>query len=87
LAKVEARDQGLAKARHYGCQRATSEPNAAENRRLAMAIEAYFKSGGGEAVRPFEAFLTDLPASRWRVSLMTNLGLVYRRTSLPSPAF
>jgi YD repeat-containing protein len=41
---------------------------------------AYLKTGNSEDLAPLEMFLQANPNSRWRVSLLTNMGLVYRRT-------
>jgi YD repeat-containing protein len=51
-----------------------------ENRVLAAAITTYLASGGSDRVVPFTTFLANYPGTAWRASLMTNLGLVYRRT-------
>lgn len=50
-----------------------------ENRALARQLMRYIENGGGEALAPFDAFLTAHPASPWRASLLVNLGLVHRR--------
>ena len=53
---------------------------AAENRALVDALLQYLALGGRDAVEPLRAFLSAHPTSRWRASLLTNMGLVYRRT-------
>jgi YD repeat-containing protein len=58
----------------------------AENAALAAAIARYKRAEDPEAVAPFADFLTDHPASEWRVSLLANLGLTYRRTGYFSQA-
>jgi YD repeat-containing protein len=55
-------------------------PTATENRVLAAAMSSYLQSGGSDRVLPFTSFLANYPGTAWRASLMTNLGLVYRRT-------
>ena len=52
----------------------------AENHALASALLEYLALGGRDAVDPLRTFLVAHPTSRWRVSLLTNMGLVYRRT-------
>jgi RHS repeat-associated protein len=51
-----------------------------ENAALARALEPYLRAGAGENVASLVAFLREYPDSAWRVSLLTNLGLLYRRT-------
>jgi RHS repeat-associated protein len=58
----------------------------AENAALAAAVARYKRAEDPEAVAPFADFLTDHPASEWRVSLLVNLGLTYRRTGYFSQA-
>jgi len=57
-----------------------------ENSALAAGIMAYFRAGGGEDVSPFESFLATYPETPWRGALLTNLGIVYRRTGYFSKA-
>jgi len=59
---------------------------AAENSALARAIDTYVQRGGGEDVSPLERFLADYPETPWRGSLLTDLGIVYRRTGYFSKA-
>jgi len=51
-----------------------------ENRVLAQALLSYLKSGVSEDLSPILAFLVTHPESAWRVSLLTNMGIVYRHT-------
>jgi RHS repeat-associated protein len=57
-----------------------------ENQSLAHSIMIYLDAGGGENVEPFLGFLKDHPQSPWRGSILTNLGIVYRRTGYFSRA-
>lgn len=59
---------------------------ADENTELAWAITTYVRAGGGEDVSAFEAFLAARPETPWRGSLLTDLGIVYRRTGYFSKA-
>jgi YD repeat-containing protein len=54
--------------------------NIVENRQLAEALLAYLKGGNSEDLSALERFLQAHPQSAWRVSLLTNMGIVYRRT-------
>ncbi len=65
----------------------TSTTNPAENQALAQAVLAYLEAGRREDVGALEAFLEKHPASGWRASLLTNLGVVYRRTGYFSQAY
>jgi RHS repeat-associated protein len=60
--------------------------SAEENRALAAAISTYLNQGGSEETAPLEAFLATHPDSVWRASLLTDLGIVYRRTGYFSRA-
>lgn len=51
-----------------------------ENKALAQAIVAYLAKNEPEEVSQFTAFLDRYKSSSWRVSLLTNLGTVYRHT-------
>ncbi len=51
-----------------------------ENAHLAEALTGYLSRGVVEELSPIESFLEKYPQSRWRASLQTNLGLIYRRT-------
>ncbi|MEW6737619.1 MAG: hypothetical protein AB1489_40430, partial [Acidobacteriota bacterium] len=58
-------------------------PLVEENQSLAQAILAYSRNvenGNPEDTAALEQFLTQHPQSAWRISLLTNLGIVYRRT-------
>jgi RHS repeat-associated protein len=55
-------------------------PAGDENSALSRALRAYLAAGGRDAVGPLTGFLASRPSSRWRASLLTNLGIVYRRT-------
>lgn len=54
--------------------------SVAENKALASALLTYLKSGQSEDVTPLARFLESHPQSAWRASVLTNLGIVYRRT-------
>ncbi|HSO74975.1 MAG TPA: type IV secretion protein Rhs, partial [Blastocatellia bacterium] len=63
--------------------REQDEPEALrelENTTLARAIIRYLEQNDPEEVSPFTAFLDQYPETNWRVSIVTNLGVVYRRT-------
>jgi RHS repeat-associated protein len=56
-------------------------PTAAqENAVLARALLAYLNGGGGDALAPVQEFLLRFQDSPWKPALLTNLGIVYRRT-------
>lgn len=63
-----------------------------ENRALARALTAFrehsqdSEAAFGDTVQPVEAFLAKNPSSPWRASLLTNLGMAYRRTGYFSRA-
>jgi YD repeat-containing protein len=54
--------------------------SASENRTLADAILAYLDAGGGDRLDALRRFLGVYPDSRWRASLLTGMGVSYRRT-------
>jgi RHS repeat-associated protein len=54
--------------------------SAQENRQLATVLRAYLDAPVREDVTAVERFLGDRPDSAWRLSLLTNLGIVTRRT-------
>src|SRR5262249_52127660 len=62
----------------------TSSPQ--ENKALASALLQYLKAGNTENLTLLESFLEAHPGSRWRASLLTDMGLVYRRTGYFSKA-
>lgn len=51
-----------------------------ENATFARAILRYLEQNDPEDVSPFTAFLAQYPKTSWRVGIVTNLGVVYRRT-------
>jgi hypothetical protein len=57
-----------------------------ENQALVTAIRAYLRAGGGEDLSLFEGFLSANPETPWRGALLTDLGIVYRRTGYFSKA-
>lgn len=65
---------------------------AEENRALARALTEYRQStqdrerAFGDTAGPIEAFLAAHPTSPWRPSLLSNLGMAYRRTGYFSRA-
>ncbi len=61
-------------------------PSSEEVATLEKALLDYRNGGKSEAVRPIVAYLTEHPDSPWRVSLRTNLGLVYYQTGYFSRA-
>jgi len=62
-------------------------PTAAENGDLASAITHYLTAGVPDGTAEFEAFVLAHPDSPWRASLLTDLGLVWRRTGHFSKAY
>ena len=64
----------------------SGEASEAANIHLANAITAYLRSGNSEDLTPIETFLVAHPNSVWRGSLLTNMGIVYRRTGYFSKA-
>jgi RHS repeat-associated protein len=57
-----------------------------QNRLLAQALSAYLKAGRSSDVTPFTHFLEKFPRSAWRAALLTDLGIVYRKTGYFSKA-
>lgn len=57
-----------------------------ENKALAQALLTYLKQSDGANTSAVTQFLIDYPRSVWRASLLTNLGLVYRRQGYFSKA-
>jgi RHS repeat-associated protein len=53
---------------------------ASENAALARSVEAYVDAGGGENASAIVTFLSEHGTSPWRASLLTGLGIIYRRT-------
>jgi RHS repeat-associated protein len=62
------------------------EHDSRENRALADALIAYLSGDDTEDFRPLRGFLNIYPVSRWRASLLTNLGIVYERAGFYSRA-
>lgn len=52
----------------------------AENKALAAALTAFLKRQSNDEVAALVGFLDQFPSSPWRVSLLTDLGIVYRKT-------
>ncbi|MCI0410140.1 MAG: cysteine peptidase family C39 domain-containing protein, partial [Acidobacteria bacterium] len=50
-----------------------------ENRALASAITSYLRGTNTEDLSQFERFLQKYPSSRWKASLLANMGAWYRR--------
>lgn len=61
-------------------------PSLRENRALAKSLLAYAKAGNSENVSIISDFMDRYPKSVWRASLLTNLGIVYRRMGYGSKA-
>ncbi|MDD2710648.1 MAG: hypothetical protein PHV34_21930, partial [Verrucomicrobiae bacterium] len=61
--------------------------DARENKALAQALLAYQKRKANDEVADFEKILQTYPESRWKVALLTNLGLIYRQTGWFTKAF
>ncbi|MCI0410483.1 MAG: cysteine peptidase family C39 domain-containing protein, partial [Acidobacteria bacterium] len=57
-----------------------------ENRALASAITSYLRGANTEDLSQFERFLQNYPSSRWKASLLANMGAWYRRITYFSRA-
>jgi len=57
-----------------------------ENQGLAKALTAYMKGRVPGDVRPLTDFLETFPRSAWKAALLTDLGIVYRKTGYFSKA-
>lgn len=57
-----------------------------ENQVLAKALDAYVAGGALENLDPVKGFLDKHSKSPWRLSLLVNLGLMYRHTGQVTPA-
>lgn len=62
------------------------QPDKAENLALSLALNAYLQRGSNDEVSAITQFLTAYPTSRWRASILLNLGIVYRWTGYFSKA-
>ena len=51
-----------------------------ENKALAASLTAFAKTGNAETTAPITDFLKQYPNSAWKASLLTNLGILYKRT-------
>ena len=58
----------------------TGQTTAEENKALALALQDFLRRSASANVSALTRFLDRFPASPWRVSLLTDLGIVYRRT-------
>ena len=58
----------------------SQESNKAENLALSTAISAYLHRGSNDDVSAITQFLSAYPMSKWRASILLNLGIVYRWT-------
>ncbi len=56
------------------------EPSQGEILALAKAIDTFVANGRLEDMTPVKTFVDAYPASPWRLSLLVNLGLMYRHT-------
>ena len=62
-------------------------PSTAENRELARLITSYLTAGVPDGTGAFDVFLRQHSESPWRASLLTDLGVVWRRTGHFSKAY
>jgi len=62
-------------------------PSAAENRELASLLTAYLSAGVSDGTQALEIFALGRSNSPWRAALLTDLGLVWRRTGHFSKAY
>jgi hypothetical protein len=58
----------------------TGQTTAEENKALALALQDFLRRSASDEVSALTHFLDQFPGSPWRVSLLTDLGIVYRRT-------
>jgi RHS repeat-associated protein len=65
---------------------AGAKSTPAENKQMAQAILAYIKGKDRDDVSAFNQFLQANPKSVWRGALLTNLGIIYRRSGYYSRA-
>jgi len=63
-----------------------TRPSPEENKALSQVLMSYLTLGRDQGPPALEAFLEAHPVSPWRASLLTSLGLVYRRTGYYSRA-
>jgi len=64
----------------------TRQTDKAENLALSLALNAYLQRESNDNVSAITTFLTAYPTSRWRGSILLNLGIVYRWTGYFSKA-
>lgn len=64
----------------------TASPSADENVALGNALRRYAQTRDKENLEEFETFLKDFPDSGWKISLLAELGVVYRQTGYFSRA-
>jgi len=50
----------------------------AENKAFAAAVTTFAQNPSSDNMEQLEKFLSDYPNSAWRVSLLTNMGILYR---------
>ena len=62
------------------------QQDTAENLALAGAISAYLHKASNDDVSAITQFLSAYPTSRWRASILLNLGILYRWTGYFSKA-
>jgi len=58
----------------------TGDTTSAENKALAEALLAFLRRSSNDDVSSITQFFGQFPNSPWRVSLLTDLGILYRRT-------
>src|SRR6266545_3031547 len=57
-----------------------------ENKALALSLLAFLNRASNDDVAAIEQFLAQYPQSPWRASVLTDLGIVHRKTSYFSKA-
>jgi RHS repeat-associated protein len=62
------------------------QPDKAENLALSLALNAYLHRESNDNVSAITQFLTAYPTSRWRASILLDMGIVYRWTGYFSKA-
>ncbi|GEM_PF-283683 len=81
-------DEEISEARVFSepLTRACWKSNLDENRALAASLLAFSKRSESDDFSIIEKFIADYPASPWRISLLVNLGLAYKKTGYLSQA-
>lgn len=65
---------------------ALGKADEAQTQALKIALGSYFHQTDALALEPITQFLSIWPSSPWRVSLLTNMGLIYYHNGAFTPA-